>query len=1148
MERTKIDMANIKPELRAEYEGLSKSFAEGVDYLKGRQIGLNELPWYLVIGPPGHGKTTLIRESGIDFAVFNNPADYKDPTKNCGWFISNKAIFVDTAGKYAAGDQAEASRGEWEKLLDLIKESRPDRPINGIIIAISVTAFKGVGSQPKLKEYAQSFRQRVHNVMNELGVRVPIYVTLTMADVISGFDHYFDGLNLEERDHWWGATLEPNAACPPGESSDFNAAQLFDGAFHQFYEHLLNRRLQMLSMHQDRDARNAAALFLKNLSDIRENIRFFIDRLFYPMDAEEDLLFRGFYLTSGTQTERPAVDLTSNLSDILGLTKDKALIPPSEERVDYPEQYGAQSYFVKDFFTDVVIPDENLAELTSKEARRRNKVSGFSLIGSGVITLLCSVLFITACNQSKSHINDYDYYTEELNSIDFTAKTSLKDRVGVLDGKLDEIKGSYTTSRDIENEAPFLKGMGIYRTDSARKKLQVEHHRIVKNILDLHYEETLPGIAKKIAEVESLKDVSPEDRSAFRTFVLLGDDDHYREIEKNGEQTKLTDYLVDMFEQLFTNVDSLSEESYSEYAPAIRYMATNYVAIQAKKGQPYDHGDIAAIDDAFKKLGDSVSSERLLQDLKIALSDSVREATGWGKQINMSDLLNDDDTNSIAKLFTSSVTIPAEFAHQAWDIRGDFIEGFVRKKLTGLGDWFDQKLLDEEVQKLEQKEREEKIVAYYEQLLPAYEAEYFKRWEAFLAEIRLKEFEGREEAEEAMELLSEDPQKDQQKFNLEYWESKFATILTGEMKAPFPFRVLFSVVKEQTVGFDSYPEKNSYPYLRFVHDFQTNEALASGWEDMSENYAAMMEGLRDIDDDSEAALQEVKKVLVEKEGMIYDAYDFIQKDFKEEVEDIDRRLDSIIDQWFVGPILDTWSIVLDESAEAINDTWERTIYDVYYSDFRGRFPFNPDSEDEVSYDDFAEFFGDVLQKYKEEELDGLVEFNGKIGVGPEIKWPNENGEGIPFEEDLFEEFSDGLKIGEVVQFDAKLTTNGGDGYEDMRIDIDNVKDCLDYSVRNSEHTMSFRGDDAIIESRFGNRSGSSGRRVRTLATGPWALVRFAYSGEMGRRGLVKYSKGDRNGRTRPYTIEFDVSGPYKPLWSRSFYSSFNPPKTIVTTN
>ena len=115
-----------------------------------------------------------------------------------------------------------------------------------------------------------------------------------------------------------------------------------------------------------------------------------------------------------------------------------------------------------------------------------------------------------------------------------------------------------------------------------------------------------------------------------------------------------------------------------------------------------------------------------------------------------------------------------------------------------------------------------------------------------------------------------------------------------------------------------------------------------------------MDGLRGMD--SEKALEEVKSVLAEEPGMIYDTYDFIEEDFKEEVEEIDARVLGLIDQWFTEPVLNTWYLLLDESADAINESWERTVYDVYVSDLRGLFPFDPLSDDEVSYDDFVSFF------------------------------------------------------------------------------------------------------------------------------------------------------------------------------------------------
>ena len=113
LQRAEREIASVKTEKRPELEELRNSFKEGIDFLDSKGIGLDTLPWYLIIGPPGNGKTTLIRESGFNFAGFNSPRDYYDPTRNCGWFFSDDAVFIDTAGRYAAGDQVKESSEEW---------------------------------------------------------------------------------------------------------------------------------------------------------------------------------------------------------------------------------------------------------------------------------------------------------------------------------------------------------------------------------------------------------------------------------------------------------------------------------------------------------------------------------------------------------------------------------------------------------------------------------------------------------------------------------------------------------------------------------------------------------------------------------------------------------------------------------------------------------------------------------------------------------------------------------------------------------------------------------------------------------------------------------------------------------------------------
>jgi len=67
-------------------------FAEVMAELKRRKLGgrkfLREMPWYVIVGPPATGKTTALRQSGLNF-----PIDLTDDlqgvggTRNCDWFF-----------------------------------------------------------------------------------------------------------------------------------------------------------------------------------------------------------------------------------------------------------------------------------------------------------------------------------------------------------------------------------------------------------------------------------------------------------------------------------------------------------------------------------------------------------------------------------------------------------------------------------------------------------------------------------------------------------------------------------------------------------------------------------------------------------------------------------------------------------------------------------------------------------------------------------------------------------------------------------------------------------------------------------------------------------------------------------------------------
>src|ERR1043165_8812495 len=79
---------------------------------------LYDLPWYLLIGPPGAGKTTALVNSGLKFPLSRGatPAAVAGVggTRYCDWWFTEDAVLIDTAGRYTTQDSdAKADQQSW---------------------------------------------------------------------------------------------------------------------------------------------------------------------------------------------------------------------------------------------------------------------------------------------------------------------------------------------------------------------------------------------------------------------------------------------------------------------------------------------------------------------------------------------------------------------------------------------------------------------------------------------------------------------------------------------------------------------------------------------------------------------------------------------------------------------------------------------------------------------------------------------------------------------------------------------------------------------------------------------------------------------------------------------------------------------------
>ncbi|GFE50903.1 type VI secretion protein IcmF [Roseobacter cerasinus] len=328
-----------------------------------------EYPWYLMMGAPGAGKTTLLTNSGLKFplgdAMHAEPVQGVGGTRNCNWWFTDRAILIDTAGRYTTQDtgQQRDAKG-FLGFLKMLRRSRRQQPINGVVLTLSLTDVLTQSPEDRLRE-VRAIRQRLSEIEETLGARVPVYLVLTKADKLTGFPRFFDSLGAQARGQVWGITFPLEEA---------QTAGALPGIFSREFQALLARLnamlVERLQQETDIDQRGRIFRFPAQVSALHDALREVVEELASGSDRVAEPLIRGVYFASATQ--------------------DEPLTPPrSASGIPIPASAMNRSYFVDRLFSDVILKEAALVSRDTQVERRQRVATG---LGYGLAA--CLTLFL----------------------------------------------------------------------------------------------------------------------------------------------------------------------------------------------------------------------------------------------------------------------------------------------------------------------------------------------------------------------------------------------------------------------------------------------------------------------------------------------------------------------------------------------------------------------------------------------------------------------------------------------------------------------------------------------------------------------------------------------------------------------------------
>lgn len=361
-------------------ESMRSNFEEGIEKLRKAGKNVYDLPWFLLAGQAGSGKTEAIRRSHAkeDFPPgLNDLMQGVGGTLNMNWWFTNQGIILDTAGRVFEEKVEAGKTNEWQEFLKLLKRVRKNTPINGFLLAIPADSLIR-DNTADIEQKASHVAEQITLVQNVLGVRFPVFILITKADFIPGFREFVANIsepNLQQQMLGWSNPNGLDEAFEPEHVDNY-----LEGVITKLKKRCMTYLLDPRAADGKKRLDDLDALFAfpEELRAAVPNLRRYIEIVFSLNPwSQKPLFIRGIYFTSSLQ-QGDALDKA--IAEVMG--KNLGDLALSSFKKETP-------LFLRDSFFQKIYKEIGLvtsAGEVKSAMRRRTIMFGIACtIGLGVI-------------------------------------------------------------------------------------------------------------------------------------------------------------------------------------------------------------------------------------------------------------------------------------------------------------------------------------------------------------------------------------------------------------------------------------------------------------------------------------------------------------------------------------------------------------------------------------------------------------------------------------------------------------------------------------------------------------------------------------------------------------------------------------------
>jgi type VI secretion system protein ImpL len=299
-------------------------FLNAIDYLRTRREWRYRTPWMLLLGERGAGKTSALASVSAKHRLGDDASDWQRKAlavAGTDWQFLKQGAVIDPRGRMPAAAPGSPDAMAWAGVLDDIDALRPERALDGIVLAVSARTLHNATSEQR-RILAENALRQIDTVAERFEFMLPVYVIVTESDAIDGFTAFWRAQPDARKSEMFGWSA-------PAAAVNGTPQEWADSAFDVLGERLKSLQVEAAAERDSIADADRFFLFPRHFMQLRLPLKEWLGVVFQSSAWRAGFLCRGIYFTGSIAADgADSKEVREDIAFIDDLVTKKVLAEP----------------------------------------------------------------------------------------------------------------------------------------------------------------------------------------------------------------------------------------------------------------------------------------------------------------------------------------------------------------------------------------------------------------------------------------------------------------------------------------------------------------------------------------------------------------------------------------------------------------------------------------------------------------------------------------------------------------------------------------------------------------------------------------------------------------------------------------------------